>query len=68
MHKGIAMSHRSTLLRESNSLCTDHDCPNCGVREHVTAERVLIGEVTLTVCHCRMCGHSWHPQIEPDVI
>jgi putative peptidoglycan lipid II flippase len=31
---------------------------------HVTAERVLIGEVTMTVCHCRKCGHSWDPQID----
>ena len=58
------MSDADTLLTRSKLLCTDHDCPKCGVREHVTAERVLIGEVTTTVCHCRVCGHSWHPQVE----
>jgi DNA-directed RNA polymerase subunit M/transcription elongation factor TFIIS len=46
------------------SACSDHECPNCGVRDHVTAERVLTGDVTMTVCHCRKCGHSWHPQID----
>jgi transcription elongation factor Elf1 len=68
MQQSIAMSDADTLLRKSKSLCTDHDCPNCGTRDHVTAERVLIGEVTTTVCHCRTCGHSWNPQIKPDVI
>jgi hypothetical protein len=68
MQSGIAMTNADTLLRESKSLCTDHDCPNCGIHDHVTAERVLIGEVSLTVCHCRMCGHSWHPQIDSDAV
>ena len=67
MHQGLAMSDPNTLLRQSKSLCTDHDCPKCGMRHHVTAECVLIGEMTLTVCHCRVCGHSWHPQIESEV-
>jgi len=62
------MSDADTLLRRSNALCSDHDCPKCGVGDHVTAEHVLIGEMSLTVCHCRMCGHSWHPRIEPEVI
>jgi hypothetical protein len=38
------------------------------MRDHVTAECVLIGEVRLTVCHCRVCGHSWHPQVESEAI
>ena len=37
------------------------------MRDHVTAECVLIGEVRVTVCHCRVCGHSWHPQIDSEV-
>jgi transcription elongation factor Elf1 len=65
MHNSHAMRDVDTLLRKSKALCTDHDCPNCGLREVVTAECVLIGEVTMTVCHCRACGHSWHPEIEP---
>ena len=62
------MSDTHTLLGESKSLCSDYVCPNCRVPEHVTAERVLIGNVTLTVCHCRACGHSWHPHIDPETI
>jgi len=60
------MSNFGTLLDESKSLCRDHDCPSCGEPDHVTAERVLIGNETLTLCHCRLCGHSWHPRIEPS--
>jgi transcription elongation factor Elf1 len=68
MQQGRAMLHRDTLLRKSKSLCTDHDCPECGTRDHVTAECVLIGDLTITVCHCRVCGHSWHPQVEADPV
>jgi uncharacterized Zn finger protein len=63
------MDHRPdvpTLLDESRSLCTDHLCPNCGITDHVTAERVLIGAVSVTLCHCRMCGHSWHASIDAE--
>jgi hypothetical protein len=62
------MAERQTLLGESKTLCSDHQCPQCGFPDHVTAERVLAGEATLTVCHCRLCGHSWHPQIESEPI
>jgi hypothetical protein len=33
----------------------------------VTAERVIEGHVAITRCHCRACGHSWHPQVEDEV-
>jgi transcription elongation factor Elf1 len=62
----MATPDAQPLLSESRSLCTDYQCPNCGAPDHVTAERVLIGHETLTLCHCRICGHSWHPQIEAD--
>ena len=62
------MADTHTLLGQSNALCTDHECPRCGLREHVTAERVLFGDATLTVCHCRVCGHSWHPRVDADPI
>ena len=35
---------------------------------HVTTERVLTGELSMTLCHCRSCGHSWNPHIEPEVV
>ena len=62
------MSETRTLLGESKSLRTDLECPQCGLPDHVTAERVLIGHMTLTLCHCRFCGHSWHPQVDADPI
>jgi transcription elongation factor Elf1 len=46
---------------KTRSVCTSHHCPSCGVDEHVTVERVVEGAVTITRCHCRACGHSWHP-------
>jgi len=66
MQQRVAMTDAETLLRKSKSLCKDHDCPECGTRDHVTSEVLLIGNVTMTVCHCRVCGHSWHPHIEVD--
>lgn len=66
MHQGVAMTNAETLLRKSKSLCKDHDCPQCGTRDHVTAECVLVGHLTVFVCHCRVCGHSWHPQVVAD--
>jgi DNA-directed RNA polymerase subunit M/transcription elongation factor TFIIS len=36
-------------------------CPKCGTDHHVTVEQVLRGETMVTWCHCRACGHSWHP-------
>ena len=62
------MADVSTLPGESRSLCTDHHCPNCGVPDHVTTERVFVGTLSLTLCHCRMCGHSWHPHVDTDPI
>ena len=62
------MAETNTLLGESKSLCKDHQCPQCGAPEHVTSERVLIGDATLTVCHCRLCGHSWHAQVDADPV
>jgi transcription elongation factor Elf1 len=54
-------------LSDSASLCTAHECPNCGVAEHVTVERVVVATTVVTLCHCRTCGHSWHPQIESEI-
>jgi transcription elongation factor Elf1 len=62
------MADAPTLLDESRSLCTDHQCPNCGLVNHVTAERVLVGDISVTLCHCRMCEHSWHPGIESEPV
>ena len=68
------MSNAETLLRKSKSLCKDHDCPQCGTRDHVTAECVLVGQLTVFVCHCRVCGHSgWlevggSGQVHPNVL
>lgn len=58
---GDTTRHMSDLLSDS-TLCVDHECPECGAREHVTVERVVIGESVVTRCHCRVCGHSWHPE------
>ena len=66
MQQRLAMSDVETLLRKSKSLCQDHDCPECGTSDHVTAEVRLIGNITMTVCHCRVCGHSWHPHVEAE--
>ena len=52
------------LADETKSMCVAHHCPQCGTPEHVTAERVIIGDLTVTQCHCRACGHSWHPVID----
>jgi phage FluMu protein Com len=40
----------------------DHRCPRCGAINHVTIERVVVRNTTLTRCHCRVCEFSWHPQ------
>ena len=58
------MAESETLLSESNSLCSDYACPNCGAPDSMTAELVLIGNEAVTLCHCRLCGHSWHPRLE----
>jgi len=51
----------SDILSDS-TVCVDHACPRCGEREHLTVERVIIGKQIVTRCHCRVCGHSWHPE------
>ena len=43
--------------------CVAHMCPKCGTDHHVTIEQVLRGDTSVTWCHCRACGHSWHPVI-----
>jgi transcription elongation factor Elf1 len=55
------------LSEHAKSLCTAHQCPWCGTRKQVTAERVIEGNVAVTLCHCRACGHSWHPQVEDEI-
>jgi uncharacterized Zn finger protein len=62
------MPETDTLLSESNSLCSDSVCPNCGAEDSVTAELVLVGNAAVTLCHCRLCGHSWHPRLETDPV
>jgi DNA-directed RNA polymerase subunit M/transcription elongation factor TFIIS len=52
-------------LSAAQSTCVDHRCPECGTREHVTAERVIQGELVLTRCLCRACGHTWHLEVQP---
>ena len=56
------MSRRDLL--STNPTCAAHQCPSCGVVEHVTTERVIVGPTAVILCHCRACGHSWHPQTE----
>ena len=60
------MPEFQALSTESKSLCVAHVCPRCGTQDQVTAERVIEGSLSVTRCHCRSCGHSWHPQIESD--
>jgi len=55
------------LSEQAKSLCSAHQCPSCGRREQVTAERVIEGRTAITRCHCRACGHSWHPQVEDEI-
>jgi DNA-directed RNA polymerase subunit M/transcription elongation factor TFIIS len=49
--------------RQAKEVCAAHLCPQCGVDHHVTVEQVLRGDTLVTWCHCRACGHSWHPII-----
>lgn len=62
------MPDTHSLLTEAKSHCTDHHCPKCGLPDHVTAELVLVGDAAVTVCHCRVCGHSWHPHVVSDSV
>lgn len=50
--------------REAKETCVAHLCPNCGSDHHITVEQVLSGDKTITLCHCRKCGHSWHPVVK----
>jgi phage FluMu protein Com len=50
------------LSAHAKTLCVDHRCPRCGGINHVTIERVVVRNTTLTRCHCRVCEFSWHPQ------
>jgi len=54
------------LAEQAKSLCQAHECPSCRTRHQVTAERVIEGDVAITRCHCRHCGHSWHPQVDEE--
>jgi DNA-directed RNA polymerase subunit M/transcription elongation factor TFIIS len=47
--------------RQAKESCVAHLCPSCGTEHHVTVEQVLRGETMVIWCHCRACGHSWHP-------
>jgi DNA-directed RNA polymerase subunit M/transcription elongation factor TFIIS len=51
------------LPRQVKETCVAHMCPNCGTEHHITVEQVLSGDKTVTLCHCRACGHSWHPVV-----
>jgi hypothetical protein len=54
-------------LEQERSHCVAHHCPACGIAEHVTAERIIEGTRSVTRCHCRACGHSWHAQEDTEV-
>jgi ribosomal protein L37AE/L43A len=56
------------LSVQAKSLCVAHQCPSCGTHEQVTVERVIEGLTSVTRCHCRACGHSWHPQLDDEVV
>ena len=64
----VHMSEFYALSTESKSLCVANVCTSCGTHEQVTAERVIEGSLSITRCHCRACGQSWHPQIEPESV
>jgi DNA-directed RNA polymerase subunit M/transcription elongation factor TFIIS len=50
-----------TPSHQVKTACVAHKCPSCGTDHHVSVEHVLTGDKTVTWCHCRACGHSWHP-------
>lgn len=54
-------SKKVEMPKEAKAACAAHMCPNCGNDHHVSVEQVLRGETMVTWCHCRACGHSWHP-------
>lgn len=53
-------------LSKAKALCVAHTCPKCRAH-HVTVEQVLNSGKTMTRCHCRSCGHSWHLVIQDSV-
>ncbi|RPI53577.1 MAG: hypothetical protein EHM55_13415 [Acidobacteria bacterium] len=55
----------SSSRQQVKEACVAHTCPNCGADHHVTVEQVLRGDSIVTLCHCRACGHSWHPVVGP---
>jgi DNA-directed RNA polymerase subunit M/transcription elongation factor TFIIS len=57
-------SFGQTSRRQAKEACAAHLCPNCGTDHHITVEQVLSGDKAVTMCHCRKCGHSWHPVIK----
>jgi DNA-directed RNA polymerase subunit M/transcription elongation factor TFIIS len=65
-----AQNHMSTSEffrfspRQAKEVCVAHLCPSCGTEHHITVEQVLSGDKTVTLCHCRACGHSWHPVVK----
>lgn len=50
--------------RAVKDTCVAHLCPKCGTSHHVSVEQVLRGDTTVTWCHCRACGYSWHPVVQ----
>jgi formate dehydrogenase maturation protein FdhE len=52
-----------TMSDHAKATCTAHLCPKCGVPDHVSVEQELLGKESIIRCHCRLCGHSWHPVV-----
>jgi DNA-directed RNA polymerase subunit M/transcription elongation factor TFIIS len=52
------------LRQAAKKTCVAHLCPQCGTDHHVSVEQELRGDKTVTWCHCRACGHSWHPVVQ----
>jgi DNA-directed RNA polymerase subunit M/transcription elongation factor TFIIS len=57
----VEQPHHRSPLHDAKVTCTAHRCPKCGTEDHVSVEQVLTGASSVTWCHCRACGHSWHP-------
>jgi uncharacterized protein YndB with AHSA1/START domain len=65
--KSTSMSTGESLTsswRQAKETCIGHHCPNCGTDHHVSVEQVVRGDKTVAWCHCRACGHSWHPVVQ----
>jgi len=48
-------------LTQAKASCVAHLCPQCGTDHQVSVEQVVTGGTMVVRCHCRACGHSWHP-------